>query len=156
MKTDIFPALSTSEKRLLVPGYEIEKIIRNCIPCILSEKQRGKQEDLLCSMEKGEVPFYVYYIDHLRPLPSVHKQYRYIFLVVDAFAKLCGYMLREPLIPTIRDLWKSAENNIRRGTTFASRDFEDYCKSEAKQHSFITTGVLSQWTKGLTGLLSLC
>jgi len=38
-------------------------------------------------IEKGEFPLDTFHIDHLGPLPTTKKSYKYIFAVVDAFAK---------------------------------------------------------------------
>jgi hypothetical protein len=65
----------------------IQKVIRNCIPCILAERKQGRQEGFLSTISKGEVPLDTYHIDHLGPLPSTKKSYNHVFLVVDAFSK---------------------------------------------------------------------
>lgn len=66
---------------------KIEKIIRNCVACILAEKKQGKREGFLNPIAKGEVPLDTYHIDHLGPLPSTKKNYKHIFVVIDAFSK---------------------------------------------------------------------
>jgi len=48
----------------------IQKVIRNCIPCILAERKQGRQEGFLSPISKGEMPLDTYHIDHLGPLPS--------------------------------------------------------------------------------------
>lgn len=65
----------------------IEKVVRNCVTCILAEKKQGKQECFLHAIEKGSVPLDTLHINHLSPLPSTKKSYKYIFAVVDAFSK---------------------------------------------------------------------
>jgi len=57
---------------------KIEKIIRNCVDCILAFKCSGKQEGFLFSIDKGEVPLDTYYIDYLGLLASMQKSYRHI------------------------------------------------------------------------------
>ncbi|KMQ94326.1 blastopia polyprotein [Lasius niger] len=64
-----------------------EKVIRNCIPCILAERQQGKQQGFLNPIEKGSVPLDTFHVDYLGPLPSTKKSYAHILVVVDAFAK---------------------------------------------------------------------
>lgn len=66
---------------------KIEKVIGNCISCILAERKRGKGEGILHSIEKGETPPDTFYIDHMDPLVSTKKSYNHIFLVIDAFTK---------------------------------------------------------------------
>lgn len=70
----------------------IEKVIRNCLSCILAEKKHGKQEGQLYPIDKGSLSLETYHIDHLGPLPSIKKQYRHILVVIDSFSKLRGYM----------------------------------------------------------------
>lgn len=65
----------------------IEKIVRNCIDCILADKKQGKQEGFLCPINKGEVPLDTYHVDHLGPLATTKKSYRHIFVVIDGFSK---------------------------------------------------------------------
>lgn len=48
---------------------KIEKIVQNCISCILSNKKQGKQGGFLNPIDKGDVPLDTYHIDHLGPLP---------------------------------------------------------------------------------------
>jgi len=66
---------------------KIEKIVKNCVTCILAERKQGKQEGYLNTIEKGELPLDTYHVDHLGPLPSTKKSYKYVFLVIDAFTK---------------------------------------------------------------------
>jgi len=43
---------------------KIEKVVRNCVTCILAEKRRGKLDGWLNPIDKGSVPLDVYHIDH--------------------------------------------------------------------------------------------
>lgn len=128
----------------------IEKVIRNCISCILAEKKHGKQEGKLYPIDKGSVPLNTYHIDHLGPLTSTKKRYRYIFAVVDSFSKFTWlYTTRSTSSAEVIDRLKKQANifgnpkNIisDRGTGFTSHEFEQYCKEESIQHILITTGV---------------
>uniref|UniRef100_A0A1B0DPP0 RNA-directed DNA polymerase n=1 Tax=Phlebotomus papatasi TaxID=29031 RepID=A0A1B0DPP0_PHLPP len=72
-----------------IPSME-EKIrlcISNCVPCIVAEKKRGKQEGKLQPLEKGDVPLDTIHMDHLGPLPSTRWQYNYVLTMIDAFTK---------------------------------------------------------------------
>lgn len=72
--------------RLLNTPYaneKIEKIIRNCIQCILADKKQGKQEVFLNSLEKGSIPLDIYHIDHLGPLPTTQKRYQRTLATID-------------------------------------------------------------------------
>lgn len=66
---------------------KIEKVIRNCLSCILAEKKHGRQECLLNPIEKGCTPLDTLHVDHLGPLPSTAKSYRHVLVVIDAFSK---------------------------------------------------------------------
>jgi len=66
---------------------KIEKVVHNCVACILAEKKCGKLDGWLNPIDKGNVPLDVYHIDHLGPLASTKKNYRFILVVTDAFSK---------------------------------------------------------------------
>ncbi|KAK9717895.1 Integrase zinc binding domain [Popillia japonica] len=66
---------------------KIESYIRNCIPCILAERKRGKQECFLNPIFKEDLPLRTYHIDHLGPLVPTKKGYKYLLVVVDGFTK---------------------------------------------------------------------
>lgn len=72
-----------------IPKLEkkIKAIIENCFPCIMVSPKAGKQECLLNPIDKSGGPLDTFHIDHLGPLPSTHKQYKYILAVVDGFTK---------------------------------------------------------------------
>lgn len=74
--------------------YSIEKLsekcaraVSQCVPCILSARKAGKQESLYNTIHKGNAPLDTFHIDHLGPLPSTAKCYKYILVIVDAFSK---------------------------------------------------------------------
>ncbi|KYM99687.1 hypothetical protein ALC62_09603 [Cyphomyrmex costatus] len=60
---------------------KIEKI-KSCVTCTLSEQ---KQDGHLHVIEIGELRLVTYYIDHLGPLPSTRKDYKYMFIVIFQF-----------------------------------------------------------------------
>jgi len=60
---------------------KVEKIIRNCISCILAERKHDKQEGCLHPIPKSESPLDTYHVDHLGPLPSTKKKYRHFILI---------------------------------------------------------------------------
>lgn len=135
-----------------IPGIrsKVEKVVRNCISCILAERRQGKRECLLNPIEKGSVPLDTFHIDHLGPLPSTKKSYTHIFAVVDAFSKFVWlYTTRSTTAAEVIDrLHKQSIifGNPRRiisdrGSAFTSKEFEGYCRAEGIKHSLITTGV---------------
>ena len=105
---------------------------------------------MLNTIDKGELPFDTYHVDHIGPLPTTKKSYRHIFVVVDAFTKFVW------LYPTkstgsaevISRLEKQSVcfGNPRRiisdrGTAFTAGTFEDYCSEEGIEHVRTTTGI---------------
>jgi transposase InsO family protein len=102
---------------------------------------------LLNTIDKGELPFDTYYVDHLGPLPSTKKNYRYIFVAIDAFTKFV-WLNSTKLTSSaeiIRHLrkqtvgfgnWRRIISN--RGTVFTAVAFEDYCNEKGIQHVWTT------------------
>lgn len=66
---------------------KFKKCFRNCIHCILGNRKEGKKEGMLHPIPKQEEPLHTYHIDHLGPMPSTNKNYRYILVIVDYFSK---------------------------------------------------------------------
>lgn len=128
---------------------KVEKVVQNCLTCIMSVKKTGKQEGLLHSIDK-EGPLDTYHIDHLGPMPSTQKRYQYIFAVIDAFTKFVWlYPTRSTNTAEVLNhlMQQSAVfGNPRRiisdqGSTFTSHDFKSYCEDEGIEHSLIVTGI---------------
>ena len=129
---------------------KVDKVVRNCVDCILAEKKQGRPEGYLFAISKGEVPLDTFHVDHLGPLPSTKKRYRYIFAVVDAFSKFVWlYATKSCNSAEVIDHLRKQSilfGNPRqivsdRGTAFTSTVFEDYCNSERINHVLITAGV---------------
>ena len=127
-----------------------ERVINNCVPCILANKKSGKKEGFLNPIPKGDVPLSTYHVDFIGPLPSTNKNYQHILTVVDAFTKFTWLypvktVTAEEALDKLRLQQKTFGNPIRiltdRGTTFTSRAFNDYCMEEGIQHIQIATGV---------------
>ncbi|XP_015514359.2 uncharacterized protein LOC107220321 [Neodiprion lecontei] len=135
-----------------IPGLreKLEKIIRNCVDCIVAERKQGKQEGYLNAIAKGITPLDTFHIDHLGPLPSTKKSYKHILVVIDGFTKFTWlYATRSTTTLEVIDrLSKQAAifGNPRRiisdrGTAFTAKEFEDYCKKEEIEHVLTTTGI---------------
>lgn len=69
---------------------KIEEVIRNCVHCILADKKRVKREGFLMPIEKGETPLHTWHVDHLGPMTTTSKGYKYVLVIVDAFS--VGYL----------------------------------------------------------------
>jgi len=129
---------------------KIEKIVKNCVTCILAERKQGKQEGYLNTIEKGELPLDTYHMDHLGPLPSTKKSYKYVFLVIDAFTKFV-WLYATKTTNTAEVLSKLKKQSTifgnprrmisDRGAAFTSREFAEYCVKEKIHHVLTTTGV---------------
>jgi len=129
---------------------KIEKIVKNCLSCILAERKCGKQEGSLHSIPKGDSPLDTYHIDYLGPIPSTKKSYVHLLVIVDGFTKFVWlYPTRSvTAAEAISRLTKQAAvfGNPRRiisdrSTAFTSNDFKHYCDSAKIEHILITTGV---------------
>lgn len=81
---------------------KLEKYISCCVSCILAKNKQGKKEGTLRPIPKGDVPLSTYYVDHLGPMMTTLKMYKYLFVVIDGFSKF-GSILQRP--PTRRKYW---------------------------------------------------
>lgn len=84
---------------------KIKMVISNCIPCILSERKKGKQDGLLNPIPKGDTSLMTYFIDHLGHLAPTRKQYKYILSVIDGYNKFVCFILVSQQLP--KKLFKS-------------------------------------------------
>lgn len=128
---------------------KIRKIIENCIECILISHKKGKKEGYLHPLDKGDVPLSTYHVDHLGPLTSTSKNYKYILTVVDGFTKFTWiYPTRtlstEETLDKLRVQQQTFGSPHRiisdRNAAFTSASFQEYCKDEGIIHYTITTG----------------
>jgi len=129
---------------------KIERIVRNCISCLLAERKHGKSEGLLHNVDKGDTPLDTYHVDHVGPIPSTRKNYAYLLVVVDSFSKFVWlYPTRSTTTAeVVSRLTKQAAifGNPRQivtdhGTAFTSGDFKTYCDCEKIKHILTTVGV---------------
>lgn len=127
-----------------------EEVVKNCVKCILIERKRGKKEGFLNPIPKGDRPLETFHIDHLGQMTATSKNYKYVFVVIDAFTKFVW------IYPTKTTNTKEALDKLEiqkvvfgnpkriisdRGSAFTSNDFENYCIDEDIEHVLITTGV---------------
>lgn len=126
------------------------RVIANCVPCIIASRKAGRQEGLYNAIDKGDAPLQTYHVDHLGPLPSSAKNFKYIFVVVDSFTKLVWLFpvkdtsTAETLnrLQRLQDVFGLPRRIISdRGTAFTSGSFQEYCKEGKIEHVLITTGV---------------
>lgn len=129
---------------------KVERVLANCVRCILINRKVGKQEGLLHPLFKESLPLHTYHIDHLGPLESTHKSYKYILSVIDGFTKFVWlYPTKSTTAGEViakLELQKAVFGNPAqiisdRGSAFTSKEFEEYCKCENIAHKMITTGL---------------
>lgn len=140
------------EQQFWIPHLEskVTKFIRTCIPCIISNKKLGKQDGLLCCIEKGDKPLHTLHADHLGPMDASSKQYKYILALVDGFSKFVWIFTTkstgaDEVVKKMEEWSKVFGNPTRiitdRGVAFTSDAFHDYAKTNGIEHVLTTTGV---------------
>ncbi|GBN87706.1 Transposon Ty3-G Gag-Pol polyprotein [Araneus ventricosus] len=129
---------------------KVENIISNCVHCILINQKRGKKEGLLHPLQKEDTPLHTYHIDHLGPLESTNKNYKYVLGIIDALTKFVWiYPTKSTTSAEViakLEIQKAVSGSpfqiiSDRGTAFTSGDFADYCAKEEIKHHAITTGL---------------
>lgn len=61
-----------------IPGASkrIDKLIQNCVTCILATKKKGKKDGWLYTIDKhDDVPLHAYSLDHVGLLETTQKQW---------------------------------------------------------------------------------
>lgn len=128
---------------------KIKTIIDNCVECILISHKKGRKEGYLNPINKGDKPLSTYHIDHLGPLSSTNKNYKYLFTVVDGFTKFTWiYPTKTVSTEEVLDKLKMQQQTFGspqliisdRNASFTSNAFKEYCEFENIIHHTITTG----------------
>lgn len=128
---------------------KVKNVIDNCVECILISHKRGKKEGMLNPIDKGDTPLSTYHIDHLGPLTSTNKNYRYILTVVDGFTKFTWIyptktLSTEEVLERLKLQQQTFGSPHRiitdRNASFTSNAFKEYCEVENIVHHAITTG----------------
>jgi len=118
---------------------KIKKFIDCCIPCILSNRKRGKQEGWLHPLHKEDFPLHTHHIDFLGPLDSTSKNYKHILAVIDSFTKFCWLYPTKSTTATEVITKLRGQSNVfgnpaciisDRGSAFLAQDFLQYCDDE--------------------------
>lgn len=125
---------------------KIEKVICNCISCILSEK-KGRQEGFLNVLEKGSVPLDTYRIWIL--YQQFKSDINIYSLSLMGLQSLFGFTQKTiGTSEVIGHLQKQAAvlgNPHRiisdRWSAFTSHEFKEYCKQKNIHRHLITTGI---------------
>lgn len=129
---------------------KIDRFVKNCVTCILTDRKAGKQEGMQHPIPKDDLPLGTLHLDHLGPMASTRKNYRYILTIIDAFTKFVWIFpvkstTAEESMQKLRLVTAVFGNPSRvitdEGTAFTGSQFEDYCKDENIQVVHTTTGV---------------
>lgn len=140
------------QQQYFIPHLEkkVNQFLSNCIKCIIHNKKLGKREGFLNCIDKGEVPLHTLHVDHLGPMDSTSKLYKYIFAAVDAFSKFIW------LFPTKSTGAEEVVRNLKiwsdvfgyplriisdKGAAFTSNIFADFCNENNIEQVLTTTGV---------------
>lgn len=131
-------------------GEKVKKCISNCVVCLISDRKRGKKEGQLHPIPKEDRPLETFHIDHLGPMTSTDKQYKYILAIIDAFTKFCWLyptktMSASETLSKIEILQSTFGNPSRiisdKGGAFTSTEFAKFCEDNNINHITITTGI---------------
>jgi len=127
---------------------KVQNYIRNCTKCIAFSKISGKTEGFMYSIPKDNVSFMTIHVEHFGSVDRTNASKKYVLLIVDAFTKFVKlYAVKTTTSrETIRCLkdYFSAYNKPKmlisdRGTSFTSKEFEDFVKEINIQHVKIAT-----------------
>ncbi|GFX70479.1 hypothetical protein TNCV_4474131 [Trichonephila clavipes] len=138
--------------RKFIPAYSViakplSDLLRKDTPFNFDS---GKQEGFLHPLVKDDIPLNTYHIDHLGPLATSSKNYKFILAVIDSFTKFVWlYPTKTTSTSEVikkLDIQKTTFGNPRflitgRGTTFTSDEFHTYCSEQKITLHHITTGL---------------
>ncbi|XP_033222550.1 uncharacterized protein K02A2.6-like [Belonocnema kinseyi] len=134
---------------------KVEKIISNCVKCILGNKKQGKQEGYLHPLTKDSIPLHTYHIDHLGPLETTSKRYHHVLAVIDGFTNFTWLYPTKSMgakevlqkLEGQKDIFGHSSLIISdKGSAFTSDEFNSYCEEQGIKHLTIMTGL--PWANG--------
>lgn len=121
----------------------VSKFIRGCISCQFAKTPTGKRRGFLNPIDKGNIPWQTWHLDHLGPFCISQNKNTYILVIVDAFSK---FTWLQPVPDTstshvittmnllVRIFGLPGRIITDRGKAFTSYQFNDYCKSKQIRH----------------------
>ena len=128
---------------------KIRAHIQNCLKCISFSKPSGRIEGFVHGIPKGNVPFELIHIDHLGPIDRTDTVRKYVFVIVDAFTKYVKlYAVKSTktreTIAHLKDYFQIYSRPkilvSDRGTSFTSKEFDDFMLEMNIKHIKIATG----------------
>lgn len=128
---------------------KIRTHIQNCIKCISFSKPSGKVEGFIYGIPKGNVPFEVVHVDHFGPVDRTDAVKKHVLVIVDAFTKHVRFYAVKST--TTRETIGCLKEYFRmysrprilvsdRGTSFTSKEFEDFMLETNIKHIKVATG----------------
>ncbi|XP_035917739.1 uncharacterized protein LOC118515145 [Anopheles stephensi] len=143
---------AVNKQKFWIPHLELKvrQHIGNCVPCILHNKKLGLKEGHLSPIPKGDVPLHTLHMDHVGPMDTTAKQYRYILTIVDSFSKFVWlYPTRTTTAEEVLrklECWSAVYGNptriiTDRGSAFTSNTFAAHVQNQGIEHIVSTTGV---------------
>lgn len=130
--------------------HKVSNVVNTCVKCIINNKKLGKQEGYLNCIDKGSQPLHTLHLDHLGPMDSTAKQYKFILAMVDGFSKFVWLFTTkstgsDEVIKKLQD-WSNifglpTRIVSDRGAAFVSNAFENYVVENQVEHVWTTTGV---------------
>lgn len=125
----------------------VRKFVNSCLICLVAKRPSGKKQCELHPIEKKPIPFDVVHADFMGPFDG--KDYRYIFILIDAFTKFAVLFPCKTLTAaeTVQMFYSyvmlfgaPAKLVSDRGTNFTSAEFKNVCMSFGITHHLIAPG----------------
>lgn len=123
--------------------------IQNCIKCISFSKPSGRVEGFIHGIPKGNVLFAVVHVDHFGPVNRTDTAKKHVFVMIDAFTKHAKlYAVKSTTtretIGCLKDYFRTYSRPKTlvsdRGTSFTSKEFEDFMSEMNVKHVKVATG----------------
>ena len=126
----------------------VQKVIDCCVPCILGAKKQGKQEGQLNPISKEGGPLHTWHTDHVGPLTSTSKNYKYLLTVIDGFTKYTWiFALKTKSAKETVDKFKILKQHFGSperlivDKAFLSDVLQEFCDADGVELHAITTGM---------------
>lgn len=128
-----------------------EKVVRhigNCLRCVAFSPKSEKEEGMLHSFPKGNVPFEIIHIDHYGPVDNGRVK-KHLFVIIDGFTKYVRLYATKTtntkeVILALKDYFRSYSRPkfivSDRGSCFTSEDFAKFMEEYNIKHIKIATG----------------
>lgn len=146
----------------------VKKYVQHCLLCAVRKNQTGPKQGFLASIPKPNEPFHTVHADCLGPLPKNPSNFKYIFVLVDAFSKFC--VLYPQSTVTTEETKESFANFISifgtptklihdAGTNFTAKSFKTFTEHFGIEVHVTTPGVhrsngqIERYMRTITNLL---